>query len=282
MAIYCIGDVHGCYRELQELLDLISPNLHTDELWFAGDMVGRGPDSLAVLRFVKELPRTAIVLGNHEFHLLALYYDVIHPTTHTLHEVLDANDCTDLIDWLRHQQLVHNDEGVAAGWTFAHAGIYPWWDLAQAHQYSNEVTEILRSNDCHSLFAGLVKIYGDKPDMWSEELSGWERWRFIINCFTRMRFCDATGRLDFCYQGKIGSQPAGYMPWFSVPQRKLQQHKIVFGHWAALAGKTTNDDNPNVFALDTGCVWGGALTAMRLEDRKLFQVKSKRTAISPV
>jgi bis(5'-nucleosyl)-tetraphosphatase (symmetrical) len=268
MAIYCIGDVQGCYRELQKLLDVIGPSLKSDTLWFVGDLVNRGPDSLAVLRFVKELPRKVVVLGNHDFHLLALFHNIIHPAQHTLHEVLAAADCAELVGWLQRQPLLHRDDQL--GYVLTHAGIYPFWDIIEAQQYAAEVAaKLLNGSECQAL---LQHMYGDEPTAWSDELRGWERLRFIINCFTRMRFCDAAGNLEFTCQGPPGTQPRGYMPWFMVPRRKVRDTamKIVFGHWAALAGKV---DATDVFALDTGCVWGNYLTAMRLQDNELFQVK---------
>lgn len=267
MATYCIGDVQGCYSELFELLNLIGASTESDKLWFVGDLVNRGKDSLSVLRLVKEMSNAIVVLGNHDLHLLALHYQVIHPASHTLHAVLAAHDRDDLIDWLRFRPLLHYDE--FCDYVLVHAGIYPWWDLAAAQKYGDEVAAILRSSDREECAALFANMYSNQPDVWHDDLTGWERRRFIINCFTRMRFCDAHGRLDLTCQGAIGAQPGGYMPWFEVSQRKVQDKKIVFGHWAALEGKVTV---PNVFALDTGCVWGGTLTAMRLEDGARFCV----------
>lgn len=299
MATYCIGDIQGCYRELSQLLDFIGASVKSDKLWFVGDLVNRGPNSLEVLRLIKELPNAVVVLGNHDLHLLALYYQVIHPATHTLHQVLGAKDCHDLIDWLRYRPLLHCENihtspiistdfaGTATSVTAAentaeievdtllvHAGVYPFWDLQTAQACNEEVIALLRSNnsaDCVALFA---HMYGNYPDVWSEKLQEWERWRFIINAFTRLRFCSLTGQLDLVNQGKIGSQPADFMPWFQIPQRKLKDKQIVFGHWAALDGEV--GEVSNIFALDTGCVWGGFLTAMCLEDKKHFRVSCKR------
>lgn len=266
MSIYCIGDIHGCYRELQELLDKVGASLKSDTFWFVGDLVNRGPDSLAVLRYIKELPRKIVVLGNHDFHLLALYHKVVYPAPHTLDEVLMAKDRGDLLDWLKCQPLMHHDK--ENNWVLTHAGVYPLWGMVEAQKYAEEVGEILRSSDAPLLFK---HMYGNLPDVWCEDLREWDRWRFIINSFTRMRFCDINGRLEFSCQGVEGTQPEGFMPWFKVPQRKAKDTRIVFGHWAALVDMV-DEPVPNVFALDTGCVWGRALTAMRLDDGKIFRV----------
>lgn len=321
MSTYCIGDVHGCYKELQELLDKIGASLKDDVFWFTGDLVNRGADSLAVLRYVKELPRKVVVLGNHDLHLLALYNKVMHPAAHTLDAVLAAKDRGDLLDWLKMQPLMHYEAEV--NWVLSHAGIYPLWDVRLAQVVAKEVAVVLQSADAPLLFR---YMYGNVPDRWHDNLSGWERLRFIINCFTRMRFCDITGRLEFSCQGPDGTQPAGFFPWFKVPGRLAENNHIVFGHWAALADidmfslqmqtgfsdmvptdlnkdvparakrslldvnehceqecdkavsqNTKSTINPvvNVFGLDTGCVWGGALTAMRLEDGKIFCVNCR-------
>lgn len=269
MSTYCIGDIQGCYNELQNLLRVINFDIKNDSLWFVGDFVNRGPDSLKTLRFVKQLPpkNTAIVLGNHDLHLLALYNKAINFSSSMIEQFLTAEDGLDLINWLRQQPLIHYDRKL--NYALTHAGIYPFWDLEEAMKYAKEVENILKSDNYFEL---LANMYNDDPDTWSDKLKGWERLRFIINSFTRMRFVDIDGRLDFTCLGTIGSQPQGYMPWFSVPNRKNKDLRIIFGHWAALRGKT---NTPNVFALDTGCVWGGQLTAMRLEDQKLFNVSTQ-------
>lgn len=306
MATYCVGDVHGCYKELVRLLEMIGASSTDDQLWFVGDLVGRGPDSLAVLRLVKSLPNANAVLGNHEFHLLALRCQIIHPAVHTLHDVLSAPDSDELACWLRQRPLMQIIAINGVDHALVHAGIYPWWDLAAAQKYSDEVTTILRNDDKKEhviLFAGaenvlrqyqhllpegdarngcgnedasvalLATMWGDRPDVWRDELQQWERWRFIINAFTRMRFCDVQGRLDLEAHGKVGTQPEGFIPWFRMPERKTQHAPIVFGHWAALEGKIMED---NLISLDTGCAWGGTLTAVRLEDRKVFGVQADK------
>lgn len=268
MGTYCIGDIHGCYDELQKLLHIINFDPQKDKLWFTGDLVNRGPKSLEVLRFVKSLPDAKTVLGNHDLHLLALaYYKSDVDEKHNLHDILTADDKQELLDWLRKRPLFYHDKKL--NYTLAHAGIYPLWNLTQAKTYANEVEKILAGSDYQEL---LKHMYGNNPNKWSINLKKWQRSRFIINCFTRMRFCDKNGRLDLTHQGKIGTQPKEYLPWYEVPNRPTRNTKILFGHWAALGGSISAPKMPNVYALDTGCVWSGCLTAMRLEDREVFKV----------
>lgn len=255
MAIYAIGDVQGCYDELIRLLDTIAFNEHRDQLWFVGDLVNRGPKSLETLRFIKSLGSSAVaVLGNHDMHLLAAACSV--PSTNTkvaLKEVLAATDRDELIDWLRHRPLFHHDEHFC----MVHAGIPPQWDFNQTKKMAEMVQKALQGNDYRSLLKGM---YGNKPDIWSPMLRGKPRLRFIINCFTRMRYCDKYGRLDFNFNGPPGSQPDTLMPWFAMPNQKKFQMKIVFGHWSSLG----YHEGDNCYAIDTGCLWGGQLTALRL------------------
>lgn len=267
MSTYCIGDVQGCFQELQKLLQLIAFDPQNDKLWFVGDLVNRGPNSLETLRFVKQLPNVKVVLGNHDFHLLALYHKATTTKSHDLQPIIDASDAPELIDWLRLQPLLYHD--LRFDCVLVHAGIYPWWNLAKAKSCALEVEKILRADDYHKMFK---HMYGNKPNRWDENLTGWRRTRFIINSFTRMRFCDAEGHLDFAFQGNVGSQPNNLLPWFKMPERQNKTVKIIFGHWAALEGKV---DEANLLALDTGCVWGRSLTALRLDDHKLFAVECK-------
>lgn len=271
MATYAIGDVQGCYDELQDLLRCILFDPEKDTLWFAGDLVNRGPKSLEVLRFIKNLPRSVVVLGNHDIHLLSLANRLAEaPKNHGLNEVLKAPDCDSLIDWLRHQPLFHYDSTL--GFAMVHAGIPPQWDLSLALDCAQEAQRMLQSDQYPEF---LKHLYGNQPIRWHAQLAGWSRLRFIVNALTRMRFCDATGKLDFSTKGGIGTQPPGYFAWFEVPGRLLSGVPIVFGHWAALEGKT--GVAPQVFALDTGCVWGNYLTAMRLEDKCFFQTPARKT-----
>lgn len=264
MSTYCIGDVQGCFIELRQLLQLVAFDPAKDRLWFVGDLVNRGPNSLEALRFIKQLPNVKVVLGNHDFHLLALYHKATKTRSNDLEPIINAADSAELIDWLRKQPLLYHD--LEFDCVLVHAGIYPFWTLAKAKEYAHEVENFLQKDNYADLFS---HMYGNKPNKWDDKLSGWRRIRFIINSFTRMRFCDISGQLDFSFQGEIGSQPEKLIPWFKMPERKNKDAKIIFGHWAALEGKVLE---PNLYALDTGCVWGKSLTALRLDDKKLFQV----------
>ncbi len=266
MPNYSIGDIQGCFIALNKLLTKIQFNPANDTLWFTGDLVNRGPQSLEVLRFIKSLGKQAIVvLGNHDLHLLAVSKKYApYKKQDTLAEILMAPDCLELCDWLRQQPLLYHD--VQLGYTMVHAGLAPQWDLTKALRCANEVQTILRS-DRYPEF--LAHMYGDEPHCWQDELTGWPRLRLITNYFTRMRFCKLDGTLDLDKKGSAGNPPADFLPWFKIPNRAHKDLKIIFGHWAALNGKT---DEPNIFALDTGCAWGNCLTAMRLEDGKRFTV----------
>ena len=221
---------------------------------------------MEVLRFVKSLPKSVVVLGNHDLHLLSIAHG--HPfKDHALYEVLAAPDREELINWLRKRPLLHYDAKL--GYVMVHAGLPPQWSLLEAQCYAREVEKALRNSNYPRF---LEHLYGNKPLQWSNSLRGWGRLRFITNALTRIRFCDAQGRLDLASKGIIGSQPPGYFPWFKVPGRETAKVNILFGHWAALEGKTETD---HAFALDTGCVWGRHLTALRLEDGEYFAVAAK-------
>ena len=258
MAVYAIGDVQGCFRELQLLLNKLRFDPASDRLWFAGDLVNRGPQSLETLRFVRNLGAAAVtVLGNHDLHLLATvaHAGKLKPKD-TLRPILDAPDRAELLDWLRERPLLHHDAEL--GYTLVHAGLPPQWDLALAQTCAHDVETILRGAD-HAEFFG--HMYGDEPTLWVDELTGWERLRFITNCLTRLRYCDADGRIALAHKGAPGSQPDGLYPWFELPQRGSRDLKIVFGHWSTLGERS----DPGVYPLDTGCLWGGQLTALRLD-----------------
>jgi len=264
---YAIGDVQGCYDALQRLLDHIGFDEHHDTLWFVGDLVNRGPQSLDVLRFVHSLPIPAkITLGNHDLHLLASLFGGRPWEGHddTLQEVLHASDGESLGHWLRKQSILCYSSELNL--VMCHAGISPLWDLPLAMKLANELETVL-SGDHYQEF--LTQMYGNSPDLWSEELVGIDRLRVITNYFTRMRFCDAQGRLDLSYKGTLLEAPASLYPWYEVPHRKEIKTDIVFGHWAALMGKCPN---PKIHAIDTGCLWGGTLTALRLQDKQRFSV----------
>lgn len=266
MATYCIGDVQGCFDELEELLKLINYNHNEDSLWFAGDLVNRGPKSLEVLRLLYDLPNIKIVLGNHDLHLLTFYNRIVDFEAEHLEDILIAPDGEKLINWLRKKPLVyHSPEHNAV---MAHAGIYPGWDVEDAIKYSKEVEKVLQSDNYVDF---LEHMYGEKPNSWDNNLTGWERLRFIVSVFTCMRLCNLEGELDLKYKGPLAADAPtnNYLPWFKIPWRKTKDIRIIFGHWAALKGVT---NETNVHAVDTGCVWKESLTALRLEDETRFSL----------
>ncbi len=268
MATYAIGDVQGCYGTLQALLEKIGFNPELDRLWFVGDLVNRGPQSLETLRFVRELGKAAIaVLGNHDLYLLkiALCNDVVRKRDDSLAAILNAPDRDELMAWLRARPLMH----VEKEWVLVHAGLLPDWSIEQACGLASEVETVLRGDRVMEFLAGL---WGDLPDAWDERLQGIDRLRVIVNAMTRMRFCTLDGRMDFCVKGGIKSAPRGCVPWFAHPLRASTDRTIICGHWSAL-GLHLSD---GIAALDTGCVWGGKLTALRLEDGKVFQVRARK------
>ena len=266
MSIYAIGDLQGCHAELERLLDRLDFDPAVDRLWFAGDLVNRGPESLAVLRRVRALGDSAIVvLGNHDLHLLAVAAgNAKHSKKSTLGAILRAPDRDELLDWLRRQPMLHHDPDL--GLTLVHAGLPPQWDLAEALACARELETVLRSDD-YSEF--MHAMYGNEPARWSPDLSGIERLRFITNVLTRLRFCTPDGTLALKEKGEIGSQAPGLLPWFQVPGRRTRQDRIVFGHWSAL-GYWSGE---NVWAIDSGCLWGGALTALRLDSEPLEPIQ---------
>jgi bis(5'-nucleosyl)-tetraphosphatase (symmetrical) len=270
MAVYAIGDIQGCYRELLKLLETIGFDSECDRLWFTGDLVNRGPQSLEVLRFVKQLGNRAVtVLGNHDLHLLTLAHGVSRkPHKHdTLTSILAAPDREELLDWLRRRPCLYHDD--TSGFTLIHAGLPPQWDLAKARQCALEVEAVLRGRDYREF---LSTLYGDTPDCWSEDLQGWDRLRFIINCLTRLRYCDRSGRLALNEKGPPGTQAPGLLPWYEIPERASRDVKLIFGHWSTLRLTLESVNKNKVYPLDTGCVWGGELTALRLSDLRFYSV----------
>jgi bis(5'-nucleosyl)-tetraphosphatase (symmetrical) len=266
MPTYAIGDVHGCLEKLEELLKLINFSEENDTIWFVGDIVGRGKHSLETLKFIINLKNKVVVLGNHDMHLLALKHQPEWQDRFpALKSIFAARNCDELLTWLSNQKLLHYDENL--GFVMVHAGIPKEWDLAKATLCANEVETILHNPKKSLSF--LLNMYGNKPDQWDDNLTGILRFRFIVNALTRMRFCDLNGKLNLTCKAKIGEQPAGFIPWFQLPDRRSKNLKIIFGHWAALKGIV---EEPNVFALDTGCVWGNQLTAMCLETMQKFSV----------
>lgn len=257
MPTYAIGDVQGCLLPLQQLLKSLPYHPETDTLWFSGDLINRGPHSLETLRFIRSLPRTQIVLGNHDIGLLAIDSGLLTPApTDTYQAILAAPDKEELFTWLRSHPLLHHDPHL--GFTLTHAGIFPQWDLSQAQALAQEVSVLLQSPDYRH---HLAHLFHDKPTHWETRLEGWPRWRFILQAFTRMRFCTPEGDLIFKAKGHPSEYPH-YLPWFAFPDRRTQHNKLLFGHWAALRGHCSV---ANVYPLDTGCVWGECLTAFCLE-----------------
>lgn len=259
MSTYAIGDIQGCYDELQQLLQQLHFDPAKDRLWFTGDLVNRGPKSLETLRFVKGLGERAItVLGNHDLHLLAVWqHKQKHfKTNDTLGAIFKADDGEELLQWLRQQPLMHYD--ATLDYAMLHAGLPPQWGVNEALARASEVEQVLRGKRFHEF---LGRMYGNKPIRWSSHLEGWDRLRFIVNCFTRMRLCTADGKLEFNYKGELHNAPAGYRPWFELEQRHSREQRLVVGHWSALGLYQQH----NVNAIDTGCLWGGSLTALKLE-----------------
>lgn len=264
MATYAIGDLQGCYAPLQRLLEKAEFDSDNDRLWFVGDLVNRGPDSLAILRFVKSLgKRAVVVLGNHDLHLLAVAAGFVKAhRSDTLDEILTAPDREELLEWLRFRPLLHRD----IGYTMVHAGLLPQWTIDQAQSLAREVETALRGPD-HQAF--LANMYGNQPNFWHDELRGWDRLRLITNAFTRLRICTVAGEMEYSHKGEIADIPDGYYPWADVPGRRSVDEKIICGHWSAQGLRLES----NLLALDTGCLWGQCLSAVRLEDRALFQVE---------
>jgi bis(5'-nucleosyl)-tetraphosphatase (symmetrical) len=264
MPTYAIGDLQGCHASLLHLLDEIRFDPVADRLWLVGDLVNRGPDSLAVLRTVRDLGDAAIsVLGNHDLHLLALAegFGRVHKSD-TLDGILDAPDRDELLHWLRQQKLAWREGDVL----MVHAGVLPDWTADETMARAAEAEAVLQGEHYREFFA---QMYGNAPVAWNPALQGVERLRVIVNAFTRLRYCSASGEMEFHHKGAPGTQPAGWLPWFEVPGRRSAGATIVIGHWSTLGLINRSD----LIALDTGCLWGGRLTAVRLEDRQAFAVQ---------
>ncbi|WP_081768887.1 symmetrical bis(5'-nucleosyl)-tetraphosphatase [Herbaspirillum sp. RV1423] len=263
MKTYAIGDIQGCQFQLSSLLRFLSESSTITRLIFVGDLINRGPQSLATLRHIRSLGDHAeVVLGNHDLHLLAVSQGIrpLHPTD-TLQDILTAPDRDELLDWLRHRPLALFEQGNL----LFHAGVLPEWDAPKVMSLAHEVETMLRGPNWVDF---LRHMYGNEPIHWDDNLQGYDRLRCIVNTLTRIRFCTPDGGIDFKIKEGAGAAPPGYVPWFDMPGRKTADVTCVFGHWSAL-GLTLR---PNLIGLDTGCVWGGKLTAVRLEDRALFQV----------
>jgi bis(5'-nucleosyl)-tetraphosphatase (symmetrical) len=264
MATYAIGDIQGCEDELKRLLDRIRFDPAGDRLWFAGDLVNRGPGSLGVLRLVRSLDASAVtVLGNHDLHLLAIAEgNGRHVKGGSLNEVLAAPDRDELLHWLRHRPLMHCDPD--RGYALVHAGLPPQWTLDEALGYALELESVLQGPGYRDYLLGM---YGNEPARWAPDLTGIERLRIITNCLTRLRYCTADGSLALKEKGTLATRPKDLIPWFQHPGRLTRGDRIVFGHWSALGYW----DRDNVWGIDSGCLWGGHLTALRLRRKRPAQ-----------
>ena len=263
MATYAIGDIQGCYAPLDRMLELIAFDAAVDRLWIVGDLVNRGPRSLETLRYVRGLgPAAQTVLGNHDLSLLmAAEGHGKRSAGDTFDDVLAAPDADALLDWLRRQPLCHVEDE----YCLVHAGLLPQWTVSEARVLASEVEAVLRGDHWREFMA---KMWGSEPAAWSPELQGWPRLRVVVNALTRMRFCTPDGTMEFRSKGPVTSAPPGHLPWFDVPGRRSAGQVLVTGHWSALGLCL----RPDLLALDSGCLWGGPLSAVRLEDRALFQV----------
>ncbi len=263
MATYAIGDLQGCFITLQALLKKIEFDPARDRLWFVGDLVNRGPGSLQCLRFVHSLEgRANTVLGNHDLHLLAVSEGLGKAGKHdTLAAILDAPDRDELLRWLRDREFLH----VEGDFVLVHAGLLPQWSLDLARSLAQHLEGELRGTNYREF---LANMYGNEPDVWSDELEGMSRHRIAINAMTRMRVVDEQNRLDLKFKGEIDDLPSGFSPWFERRHLSFAEKTVIAGHWSALGLCVRS----NFVGLDTGCVWGRELTALRLEDRVVFQV----------
>ena len=269
MATYAIGDVQGCYDELKALLTQINFNSDRDQLWFCGDLVNRGPKSLETLRFIRSLEDNAIsVLGNHDLHLLATAYDHRKPSKKdTFDSILQAADATNLLEWLRHRPLAFHDKDKNI--TMFHAGIHPDWSIIKTLQLAGEIEALLQSDNHINFYK---HMYGDKPSLWNDDLSGWSRYRFITNILTRLRYCDEQGKPALNAKGPPGSQAEHLLPWYEIPDRQSKNDDIIFGHWSTLPHAGISSIN-NAYAIDSGCLWGGFLTAMKIDEKPFEYIR---------
>jgi bis(5'-nucleosyl)-tetraphosphatase (symmetrical) len=269
MALYAIGDLQGCLEPLERLLDALAFDPGRDRLWFVGDLVNRGPDSLGCLRYVRGLGSSAItVLGNHDLHLLCVAEGIEKPRPRdTLEAVLAAPDRDELVDWLRRRPLMH----VEGAFAMVHAGLLPEWPVARARALAGEVEAVLQGPGWRRF---LSRLYGNEPRRWDDGLAGDDRLRAIVNAMTRLRVCTRDGAMDLSFKGEPGERHANGIPWFEMPNRASATHTIVCGHWSAMGLKVS----PKLLALDSGCVWGRSLTAVRLGDLRLWQAPCQGSA----
>ncbi|MBM3351075.1 MAG: symmetrical bis(5'-nucleosyl)-tetraphosphatase [Betaproteobacteria bacterium] len=263
MARYAIGDIQGCFHTFQALLDRIGFNAQTDQLWLVGDLINRGSGSLEVLRWCYEHQDSLrVVLGNHDLHALVVMNGIVPPHRNdTLNALLQSKDRDVLFDWLRHQHLAYQ----CGDYLMVHAGLLPQWTAEQAMRYAGEVEAALQQDDYLHF---LKHMYGNLPNHWNASLTGVDRLRVITNAMTRLRVCTLQGEMEFKFKGELPDIPEGYVPWFDVPCRASQDVQLIFGHWSALG----LHQRKNLYALDTGCLWGGVLTAMNLETKQIAQV----------
>lgn len=263
MATYAVGDIQGCYTSFSDLLEAIGYSPTRDRLWLVGDLINRGPDSLAVLRWAMQHEAAVeVVLGNHDLHTLAVAEGFVEANRNdTLDELLSAPDRELLLAWLRGRHMAYAE----GDYLMVHAGVLPQWSAQDTVALGAEVEQILRGED-YRFF--LSRMYGNDPDRWQPELRGMGRLRVITNALTRLRVCSAEGKMDFRFKGELPDLPPGLLPWFEVPGRKSADTTLIFGHWSALGLQLRE----RLIALDTGCLWGGQLSALRLEDRRLYQV----------
>ena len=265
MAVYAIGDVQGCFDELQNLLKFVEFDPTIDQIWLAGDLVNRGPKSAEVIRFAKQMGPDVVkvVLGNHDLHLLATAAGINEHNHHmdTMESILEAGDREELITWLRHQPLFHHDSEL--GFSMVHAGLPPQWSLKKVKKRAKEVEKVMQSDNWQDFFK---HMYGNKPDKWKKGIDGWDRLRYITNCLTRLRYCHEDGRLALKFKGAPKDMPTGELQWFEMPNRKTANDRIIFGHWSTLG----TGQYGNVFSTDSGAVWGEQLTAVRI-DKQPYQ-----------
>ncbi len=261
MTIYAIGDIQGCYKSLRNLIKHSGFKPASDQLWFCGDLVNRGPNSADVLRYIMDLGDTAhCVLGNHDLNLLAVAYGKRESKElDTLDDILNAPDSAEMLKWLRYQPLFHQSKKYRV--CMVHAGIHPAWSIKKTKNLAREVQNVLRKGDYKML---LEKMYGNYPAYWDNKLDNWERLRFITNVLTRMRYLDSSGALDLDIKCSPGKQPIGYHPWYSIQAKRKQHWRVFYGHWSTLGLHWQN----NAICLDSGCLWGGKLTAAQVGDEK--------------
>ncbi|MFT4711582.1 MAG: bis(5'-nucleosyl)-tetraphosphatase (symmetrical) [Candidatus Azotimanducaceae bacterium] len=271
MSTYAIGDIQGCFSELEALLEKIQFDQRRDTLWLLGDLVNRGPQNIETLDFLMSLPNVISVLGNHDLHFMAVAMGCHKPSrSDTLSDILESAHLPDIIEWLRNLPLAHLDPDL--GYLMVHAGVPKIWSISESLHYANEVEQAIRGQDFEEF---LSEMYGNQPANWSPKLQGMERLRVITNYLTRLRYCKANGEMDLIQ--KETKAPPGYKPWFNYYPPQLENDiTILFGHWAALEGVTGRQ---NIIGLDTGCLWGRELTALRLEDRQMYSVPSQQILV---